>query len=125
MPVPKAAQKATAPRQRPRGTKPVRQPTIAYLSYSTGEFDARSFRMAESAIDAGYRVRIYSRWQPGQPQREDRGDYELVRVPYDWRLAVPLLRGRARRRLAGVLAAATPPSAPPVASPGAVAGPPR
>ena len=102
---------ASGPKLRPsdgrsRQARPSRQPTIAYLSYSTGEFDARTFRMAESALDAGYRVRVYSRWHPGQLPREDRGDYELIRVPFDWRLGVPFLRDGARRRAAAAMAAA-------------------
>jgi glycosyltransferase involved in cell wall biosynthesis len=62
--------------------------------------------MAESALDAGYRVRVYSRWHPGQLPREDRGDYELIRVPFDWQLAVPFLRDGARKRAAAAMAAA-------------------
>ena len=58
--------------------------------------------MAASALDAGYRVRVYSRWQPGQLPREDRGDYELIRVPFEWRLGVPFLRqGRGSGRASG------------------------
>jgi glycosyltransferase involved in cell wall biosynthesis len=86
--------------------RPARQPSIAYLSYSTGEFDARTFRMADSSIHAGYRVRVYSRWHPGQAPREDRGDYELIRVPFDWRLAVPGLREGAWQRASAAMAAA-------------------
>jgi glycosyltransferase involved in cell wall biosynthesis len=62
--------------------------------------------MAESAINAGYRVRVYSRWHPGQAPHEDRGDYELIRVPFDWRLAVPGLRDGAWRRATEAMAAA-------------------
>lgn len=62
--------------------------------------------MADSAINAGYRVRVYSRWHPGQAPREDRGDYELIRVPFDWRLAVPGLREGAWRRASEAMAAA-------------------
>lgn len=64
--------------------------------------------MAKSAIDAGYRVRVYSRWHPGQRPREDRGEYEVIRVPSHWRLAVPGLRRGARRRAAEAMAAALP-----------------
>ena len=35
---------------------------IAFLSYSSGEFDARSFRMARSAVEAGCVVTVYARW---------------------------------------------------------------
>jgi glycosyltransferase involved in cell wall biosynthesis len=106
LPIPTSASKLRPLRGRKRGSPDARKPTIAYLSYSTGEFDARTFRMAESAIDAGYRVRVYSRWHPGQLPREDRGDYELIRVPFDWRLGVPLLRKAARRRAFAAMAAA-------------------
>jgi glycosyltransferase involved in cell wall biosynthesis len=72
-------------------------PGIAYLSYSSGEFDARSMRMARSAVEAGWRVTIYARLEAGHPDLEERDGYRLVRVPADWRRAVPGLRGRARR----------------------------
>jgi glycosyltransferase involved in cell wall biosynthesis len=62
--------------------------------------------MAESAIEAGYSVRVYSRWHPGQLPREDRGDYELIRVPFDWQLGIPFLREGARKRAAAAMAAA-------------------
>jgi glycosyltransferase involved in cell wall biosynthesis len=62
--------------------------------------------MADSAIQAGYRVRVYSRWHPGQAPREDRGDYELIRVPFDWRFAVPGLREGAWQRASEAMAAA-------------------
>lgn len=106
LPIPTSALKLRPSRGRKRGARDARKPTIAYLSYSTGEFDARTFRMAESAMDAGYRVRVYSRWHPGQLPREDRGDYELIRVPFDWRLGVPFLRESARRRAAAAMAEA-------------------
>jgi glycosyltransferase involved in cell wall biosynthesis len=86
---------ATAPR-----------PRIAYLSYSSGEFDARALRMARSAIDAGYDVTIYARWHPGLPPVEVVEGIRLVRAPFDERLAIPGLRGRARRRAATAMAAA-------------------
>ena len=72
---------------------------IAYLSYSTGEYDARTYRMARSAIAAGFRVRVYSRWVRGLPAIEARDGYALVRVPVDWRFLVPGLRRVARRRM--------------------------
>jgi glycosyltransferase involved in cell wall biosynthesis len=73
---------------------------LAILSYSTGEFDARSFRVARSAIEAGYAVTVYARWAPGRALREQREGYALVRVAHSWQLGVPGLRGAARRRLA-------------------------
>jgi glycosyltransferase involved in cell wall biosynthesis len=82
------------------------RPRVAYLSYSSGEFDARSFRMARSAAAAGYDVTIYARLEPGHPDLEEGDGYRLLRVPADWRLAVPGLRGRARRRARAALAEA-------------------
>ena len=79
---------------------------IAYLSYSTGEYDARTYRMARSAIEAGYSVRVYSRWVRGLPAIEPREGYELIRVPVDWRFLVPGLRSLARRRMEARFAAA-------------------
>jgi glycogen synthase len=83
-----------------------RRPRIAYLSFSSGEYDARSFRMARSAIDAGYEVTIYARWHAGQPPVEEHDGYRLIRAPYSWRLAVPILRGPARRKIRREMAAA-------------------
>ena len=76
-----------------------RRPRIAYLSFSTGEYDARTFRMARSALDAGYDVVMYSRWHAGQPPVEELDGYRLVRAPFSWRLIVPGLRGPARRKI--------------------------
>lgn len=85
----------------PSGTGRLR---IAYLSFSSGEFDARTFRMARSAMQAGYDVTIYARLHAGLPEVEIRDGVRLVRVPFDWRLAVPvlgrLIRGRLGHRLA-------------------------
>ena len=72
-----------------------RRPRVAILSYSSGEFDARSFRMARAAVGAGYHVTIYTRWEAELPPVEVHEGYRLVRVPADWRLAVPGLRGGA------------------------------
>jgi glycosyltransferase involved in cell wall biosynthesis len=77
---------------------------IAYLSYSTGEYDARTFRMARSALDAGFDVRVYSRWHPGLPLVDRHDGFEVVRLSFDWRLAIPGLRGWARRRAARAMA---------------------
>ncbi|MEO5884130.1 MAG: hypothetical protein ABIQ58_01240, partial [Candidatus Limnocylindrales bacterium] len=81
-----------------------RAPRIAYLSFSSGEYDARTMRMARSAIAAGYHVSVYTRWHPGLPAVEERDGYRLVRVPFDWQLAIPGLRGGARRRAAAAMA---------------------
>lgn len=83
-----------------------RPPRIAYLSFSSGEYDARTLRMARSAIAAGYEVAVYARWHPGLPPVEERDGYRLVRVPFDWQLAVPGLRGGVRRRAAAAMAEA-------------------
>ncbi len=81
---------------------------IAYLSFSSGEFDARTFRMARSAVDAGYQVTVYCRWHPGLPQTEEREGYRLIRAPFDWRLAIPgvrrILLPRVRIALANAVA---------------------
>jgi glycosyltransferase involved in cell wall biosynthesis len=79
-------------------------PRIAYLSYSTGEFDARTFRMARSAVDAGYAVTVYARWHPGLAPVEERDGYRLVRASWDWRFAIPGLRWLARRRVRAAMA---------------------
>lgn len=79
-------------------------PSIAFLSYSSGEYDARTFRIARTAIAAGFRVTVYARWHAGLPSSEDRDGYRMVRVPNDWRLAVPGLRGRANERWSARLA---------------------
>jgi len=83
-----------------------RRPRIAFVSFSTGEFDSRTERMARSALDAGYDVVAYARWQPGLPLTADRDGYRIVRVPVDTWLAVPFLASRGRRRIAAQLAAA-------------------
>ena len=83
---------------------------IAYLSFSSGEFDARTFRMARSAIAAGYHVTVYCRWHEGLPPTEDGDGYRLIRVPWDWQLAIPFLRrgamDRARANMAATVASA-------------------
>src|SRR6058998_556719 len=73
---------------------------IAYLSYSTAEFDSRTRRMAASAQAAGYEVIVYARWEPGLPLDDDISGVRLVRVPTDLLLAIPGLRRLGRRRLA-------------------------
>src|SRR5687768_9696251 len=81
-------------------------PRLAILSYSTGEFDARTERIARSAVKAGWHVTVYARWRPGVPATVEEAGYRIVRVPTDILLAIPGLRGRGRRRLAARLAAA-------------------
>jgi glycosyltransferase involved in cell wall biosynthesis len=103
---------------------------IAYVSFSTGEFDSRTERMARSVLETGADVVAYARWEPGLPLQEDRDGYRLVRVPVDTMLAVPGLAGRARRGLARQVAASAAPASPDVRSlarprPGARAGDPR
>lgn len=84
----------------PEGPSSPPAPRLAILSYSSGEFDGRSFRIAASAIAAGYSVTMYSRWRSGQALHEDREGYTLHRVAHSWLLGIPGLRGWARRRLA-------------------------
>jgi glycosyltransferase involved in cell wall biosynthesis len=48
--------------------------------------------MARSAIEAGFEVVIYARWEPGLARSEDRGDYRVIRAPWAWQQAVPLYR---------------------------------
>ena len=75
---------------------------IAYLTYSTAEFDSRTQRMAESAVERGFDVVVYARWEPGLPLRSEGRGYPIVRVPAVPELAIPGLRGRGRRRLAAL-----------------------
>lgn len=86
---------------------------IAYLSYSTAQFDSRTQRMASSALEAGYDVVVYARWEPGTPLESEGAGYRIVRVPIVPALAIPGLRGRGRRRLAAIRrqAASTPAAA--------------
>jgi glycosyltransferase involved in cell wall biosynthesis len=79
---------------------------IAYLTFGPGIFDARMLRMARTALDAGYDVIAYARWYPGLPITEEQDGMRIVRAPFDWRLAVPGLRGSARRRAARAMLAA-------------------
>ena len=74
---------------------------IAYLSYSSAEWDSRTQRMARTSVDAGYGVTVYARWESGLPLDEDRGGYRVVRVPTVEDLAIPGRRGHGRKRLAG------------------------
>ena len=81
-----------------------RKPRIAFLAYSTGEFDSRARRMATSAIQAGFDVTVYGRWEPGLAREESPYGYPIVRVPVDPFMAVPGLRWYGRRRLRAGLA---------------------
>src|SRR2546426_9076959 len=79
----------------------VEQPArIAYVSYSTAEFDSRTRRMAASAQGAGHEVVVYARWEPGLALEDDSSGIHLVRVPTDLFLAIPGLRWLGHRRLA-------------------------
>ena len=80
--------------------------TLAILSFSSGEFDARSFRLAASAIAAGWEVVVYSRWYPGLPGTGERDGYQLVRIDADPRQALPLVGGIVRRRRRAAVARA-------------------
>ena len=80
------------------------RPRVAFVSYSTGQFDSRTERMARSARDAGYEPVVYARWEPGLPIREIRDGYPVIRVPVATSMAIPGLAGRARRRLASAAA---------------------
>jgi glycosyltransferase involved in cell wall biosynthesis len=92
---------ATGPRTAPeRQGSQQRRPRIAYLSFSSGRYDARSFRMARSAVAAGYEVTVYARSDPelGDPAVEEHEGYRLIRVPADWRMAIPGVRRVVSRR---------------------------
>jgi len=82
------------------------RPRLAILSYSNGRFDARTRRVARSAVGAGFDVVAYARWEPGLPLEETLGGLRIVRAPIDWRLAVPGLRALGRRRIAALRASA-------------------
>ncbi len=81
---------------------------LAILSFSSGEYDARSFRVARSAVAEGYAVTLYARWAPGLPVDETRDGYRIVRVDSTWRLAVPWMRKAARARWPACVAANVP-----------------
>jgi glycosyltransferase involved in cell wall biosynthesis len=78
-------------------------PRIAYLTYSTGEYDGRTQRMARTARAAGYDVIVYARWQQGLALEEQGPGYRIVRVPAVPDLAIPWRRARGRRRLAEIM----------------------
>jgi glycosyltransferase involved in cell wall biosynthesis len=78
-------------------------PRIAFLTYSTGEYDGRTQRMARTALAAGYDVIVYARWQEGLPLEEAGPGYRIVRIPAVPDLAIPWRRARGRRRLAEIM----------------------
>ena len=61
--------------------------------------------MARSAVAAGYQATVYARWEPGLPLEEALDGYRIIRVPSNWRMAVPGLRRRGERRVAALLRA--------------------
>ena len=73
---------------------------IAYFTYSTGQFDSRTQRMARSAVERGYDVVVYARLEPGLPLESEGPGYRVVRTPAVAELAIPGMRGRGRRRVA-------------------------
>jgi glycosyltransferase involved in cell wall biosynthesis len=79
---------------------------IGFLSYSTARFDSRTWRMATSAVERGYDVVVYARWEPGEPLASEGPGYRIVRVPVVTALAFPGLRGIGRRRLEAIRRAA-------------------
>ncbi len=98
---------------------------VAFVSYSTGEFDSRTERMAGSVVETDADVVAYARWAPGLPLVEERAGYRMVRVPVDTLMAVPGLGWLARRRLSRAMVASTTgavPSGARAASSGARAG---
>lgn len=62
---------------------------IAYLSYSSALYDARTFRMARWAVDHGFEVTVYGRWEPGLPLAEERDGYRIIRAPWTLRQLLP------------------------------------
>ena len=84
----------------PHPSTPTAPTRLAILSYSSAEFDARTQRIARSAVEAGWQVTVYARSEPGLPESVEVAGYRIVRVPTDINLAIPGLRWRGRRRLA-------------------------
>jgi glycogen(starch) synthase len=60
--------------------------------------------MARSAIEAGYEVVVYARWEPGSPLETEGDGYRIIRVPALAMLAVPGRRRRALDRIAHIRA---------------------
>src|SRR6266545_1861145 len=65
------------------------RPRIAYLSWSTGEFDARTERMAATALAHGYDVVVYARLEPGLEPATDTAGYRIVRVAAESGRGIP------------------------------------
>jgi glycosyltransferase involved in cell wall biosynthesis len=84
-------------------------PRIAYLTYSSAEYDGRTQRMARTAVAAGYDVVVYARWQQGLALEDDGPGYRIVRIPAIPDLVVPWRRARGRKRLAQIMAGETGP----------------
>jgi len=80
---------------------PATAPTVAYLSPSLegGRFDSRTWRMARSARDRGWRVVVYARWLEGLPFEEIHDGIPVRRIPVEPYLAVPGLRSLGSRRI--------------------------
>ncbi len=78
------------------GTDGPAERSLAILSYSSGQFDARSMRIARSAVARGWDVTIYCRLEPGLPAVETHAGYRIVRVPAAWRLPLPWRKGPGR-----------------------------
>jgi glycosyltransferase involved in cell wall biosynthesis len=85
-----------------RGGSPRTARRVAYLSYSSGIYDARTFRMARSAVEAGDDVTVYARWEPGLPLVEQHDGFRLVRAPWAWQLAIPGVERLLGERIRGV-----------------------
>ncbi|MDP9483282.1 MAG: glycosyltransferase [Chloroflexota bacterium] len=104
---------------------PPRRRRIAYLTYSTAEFDSRTHRMARSATEHGYDVVVYARLEPGLPLESDGPGYRIIRAPAVAELAIPGFRGRGRRRVAELrrqASASVKPEPPRGRAPGQAAG---
>lgn len=68
---------------------------IGIFSFSSGEFNSRSHRLARSAVADGHEVTIYARSRRGLPAEELVGGYRIVRLPSPLSLLLPW--GRRKR----------------------------
>jgi len=82
------------------------RPRIAFLSYSTAEFDSRTQRIASSSIEAGYDVIVYARRLRDSALVSAGPGYHIIRVSSPWQFLVPGLRSFARKRVAAEAVAA-------------------
>jgi len=57
-----------------------RPPRLALLVFGTARFDSRTWRVARSALRAGYQVVVYARWEPGLPRDAVEDGIRIVRV---------------------------------------------